>query len=417
MAANTPRAGDVGFGQPQEAVNAYGNVQFMDYDAYRNLCSKADNFHRVGILDDEDYVGAISDPRTVSIEVGNKLVPLVTPLEYEGGYDAQRAAALSGHAQAFLATLPVSSMIDGTLDNAKLSGGEGIGDDFSIIIEQPEVPGSDTEAVRCRVASFLSGMGPLVAREFIDPRVIEYEGHGPAWLSLYSFSFGPTEMALATPAASSYEDAWTEYCRDNGIDKMPDEKATGTFLFNPAQLIEHPEIVNALWEISEVGFGNILGMYHPVSMEETKQFFQDHLFADLTYTAVYFQEGEPICFGSLVFDINACEWLDAESTSLRKELALAEQNNEVAVWFSEIVSKGISGSQHVFQLLLDLAGRTHEKYRLMHESSNFASTYILPYGDKQVRKAPRVVHTRENQKHDRIDYWFLEREKTESTER
>jgi hypothetical protein len=376
--------------------------QVVDYVAYRDFCSIEDGFHHTGILSEEAYNVAVTDERTIFAQIGGRLLPAVVSLAFEDGYDSQRVKRLSDGREPKLASLPVAYMAQ---DISPVFVGPELDDNAAIVVEQPGL--TVDESVRRKVAEYFSGLGSMATGEFIDRRVKNIEGHATAWLSLYSLSFEASEAARQRPPAADFNEAWQQYCIDNDMDTQPKADATGTYLFTPEQLKERPDIVDGLWEISEAGFGDKLGKYHPVSMEETKQFFADHVLSDDTFTAIHFEDGKPSCFGSLVFDIDSCEWLNLASTSMQQELGAANHEGETPVWFSEIISRGIGQAHNIFQLFLDLGGRTHKSYRLLFESSNFASTYIPDMANAHVEQAERLTMIRPSERLDKMNYWYL----------
>lgn len=390
-----PLAPEVGEGRP-----------IVTYEAYRTLC-ESDCFHKVGVLEPDAYEAVVADDRTVYAEVESGLAPAIVAIEHESSYDAARTATLTGHEQVMFAALPFSRMFGPDSDTLNLSGGSGLGLDFAILIEEPlrdrQINGQERESV---LAS-LSSLGKLAANKFIDPRVADQPGHETASLALYSCSFKAHGESGREPA-HSLEEAWEQYCNERNIDKVPDENATGTFLLTGPQLRARPDMVDALWAITEKGFGDILGMHHPVSMEETKAVFAELALSDRSYASVDLEDGKPISWGSLLFNIDGCHWLNSQSSSLTQEIATANQQHEIPVWFSEIVSTRPMRSFKVLQLLLELAGRTQNDYRLLFESSNFASTYIVPFAEKQIGRSAAVESTREIEKLDQIDYWYVE---------
>lgn len=210
--------------------------------------------------------------------------------------------------------------------------------------------------------------------------------------------------------------AWQAHRLWNNLPAEPSAESKQTYLYTPDDLRTHPEIMNSLWAISEAGFNGFLGNQHPVSMAETREFFDAQLMSPSTVTVVRFDDGRPVCFGSMSFDPDESFWMNANAGPLYQELRLARENGQLPLFFSEIISeavgdrRGASYSAGVLSLIASLGAITGNSYRIMFESTNMSAMYIPPMVEKLLRRNTLMTFPEGSngvQQVAALDYWYV----------
>ncbi|HSX28232.1 MAG TPA: hypothetical protein VLF60_02170 [Candidatus Saccharimonadales bacterium] len=403
---------------PERAGESRETLPTFEYGDYRTLCdTETDAFRRIGILDADEYAEAMEDPRTIFCEIDGKLIPALTPLSYEQRYNAERTADMADVDEVMLLTIPLTRVREGALASEEaLIGGEGLPANTAILIEEPDsLIDGDREADHLAVSEWLAAFGQLEPHEFIDPRPKE-EGHETAWMGIYNLEVSSTqEIApekLEMSTVNAFIRSWQEYREEENLPPMPGEGSNDTYLFTAADLQTHPEIVDDLWSISQVGFGKVLGEHHPISMEVTKGFFTDHIQSENVFTAVRFVDGRPVCFGFMAPDMDHNDWLDCNSTLLGGDLDKAKQEGKQVAHFFELISKGAPGmalSTDVINLFLEVASRTRKDWHVVLESTNFSATYIPHMAEALIQALPSMDLTMPTKMVSRLDYWYLKK--------
>lgn len=408
---------------PNEGVPVFGeldNFPDIGFEEYRGLCdSETDNFRGVGLLTEEAFEDARADERTIYSVIDGRRVPTLVAVEHEPGYDADRTKQLTGDREAMLLSIPLRRIYEGALANpANVSGGHGVArDNIAVLIEQPEADQfGEPEVDKDMLLLMMSGaLGALEPHEFTDERINEddHPGHSPAWMGLYSYAYSPTEKALAKPRAETLGDAWDQYRNEHKMAELPVEgESDGTYLLTAEQLKANKTIVDGLWKITAHGFGEELGRYHPVSMEEGgKAAFEKLLMADGAYTAVRYHDGAPACFGLFSFDAKSWTWVRPDAEVMTGPAEEARLAGEQAVYFAALVSskEGLHLSGDVMGTLFDLCGRMHIDWRIVFESTNLSSLYIPMLATRGVEDSASVKEKEAVRELDRIDYWWATR--------
>jgi hypothetical protein len=396
------------------------------FEDYRQLCDQESaSFRHLGILSTDGYERALKDEGTIYEVVDGKKVPAIVSIVHEDGYDAERCKQLTHKDEIMFLALPLMHVYAGALREGNDNGSEIISKSVAIV---PESIGCYDDTHDSVIAA-LSAFGKLEAHEFLDERLMKRPGHESAWMALYGCTITPMThtsvvdeaipregvivSAEAKPfrAAKDFESAWLEYRSEKKLPISPDENSNEVYVFTPQQLRDNAGVKDGLWHITQQGFGDILGKYHPVSMEETKKSFESLLISDGTYTIVRFHEGKPACFGSISFDIDKYDWLNLNSKPMHEELESSRLKAEVPLLFSEIISssEGKSYSSSVFHLVTDLCARTGQSVRLLFESTNLSSCYIPAMVKRLLTQSDSVKMTNPEQdivEIARLKYWF-----------
>lgn len=393
-----------------------------EYVDYRVLCDYETNaFRHIGVQDPEAYRSAVADSRTVFVPIDGRLYPAAVPVGHEKMYASDRCRELTGKNEVLLLSLPLERVRDGQLAGENLVGGEGLSEDFAIIVEQHRPDGQEYDRDRDHesIAAQMRGFGELHPGEFVHELLLTKPEHRTAWMSMYEFSIKPIgadpERLAGLSADERLDHVWAEYKEERGLPSIPTEHSNETYLFTAKELRENPNIVEALWKIAEKGFGKILGAYHPVSMEFNREFFEGQILTDGIYTAVRYHEGKPVCFGSMAQNMDHNDWLDHTSTVLRDQSRDAVEKQQLMVHFFELISDsqtGLSFSPDVLKLYLELEGRAGQSCKVVFESTNLSSRYIPKIVQRQVDVSPYVMMDEPIRRIATLDYWYLTKDTT-----
>ena len=393
---------------PERAFNHETDDQdVVDFESYRELCDALDDFRKVGVQDEESYNAVLQDERTVFVEYGGSKMPLLAPLGYEKMYNEERCLAMTGKKQAMLLAVPFSH-----LEQMQLETLFAIDDDTVVIVEE-FVPTDDSVKLDQHDVSKLpfTNVQPF---DFKNPNLAAVPPHETAWMAAYGFHMEPTEGPSRTyeggPLASDIMSKWKEVCAQEERPELPGDDSTGTFLLSAEQLAERPDIIEQLWDISQIGFGEILGADHPISMEFNKQFFNKQIVADNTITAVHCVDGEVACFSFVGLDMKNNEWLNENSTVLKNMTSEAESRGEASVHVHELIGRGRKGMGYATKILktfFETISKTGYPYSVFFESTNMSSLYIPPLITRDIDRSETMAMTSDIQTLGKLSYWAL----------
>lgn len=371
------------------------------FEEYRRACD-ADSASSwiVGISDPPKYAAALEDGRTLFGCLDGRRAPVLAPIEYVDGYDAERCRSLTERQQVMVLTVPPSAVRRGALRREDLSGGRELTSDLAVVVASPD-------GARRRILSALAVLGDLEAREFRDPRLADQQGHETAWMALHSGSFAAGDRP-AERRAADIDEAWRHYCQDHRVDAVPAGGGDGPHLLDPGQLAASPALEEALWEIARTGFGGILGRYHPVAMDAGREAFTALLRAESARASLYYRDGRPVCFGLITFDPSRWHRVRGDSDALRRDLEDARAHGETPVYFTTLSSSaaGMGFAHRVIALLIDLFSRTGREHRVTFESTNLSATYIPRMVNRQAERAREVTLKTSLRLLDKVDYWY-----------
>jgi hypothetical protein len=378
----------------------------MSFSDYRELCDAVDGFRKIGIQDEESYESIIQDERTVFLEKPQYRVPLLAPIEYEKMYEEERCIAMTGKRNIMLLAVPFEQL----KNEPQVT--YAIDDDTAVIVEEfvsTENPANISE-------HDVSNL-PFVdvkAIDFRNPDLARYPGHETSWMAAYRFDMVPRgnkpKEYMDGILAVEILEAWSDICAEAGRPSTPDETSTGAFILSTEDLIHRPDIVDQLWEISQFGFGKVLGAHHPVAMEFNKQFFDKQIVAANTATGVYCVDGEVMCFGFLGLDMKNNEWLNENSSIMQKELKEAEAADKPLVHFHELIGKGRKGmgySTHILNAFFEATAKTGYAYSVFFESTNLSSTYIPPLIERNLSRSDEMEISSDINMIGKLSYWAL----------
>jgi hypothetical protein len=373
-----------------------------ELEPYRELCDEfGGSFRQVGLVcSPEAYSQALQDPQTICVELGGVLLPLLVPIEHVDGYDIARSKQLTGTEQTFLLTLPPILLGKGG-DQLHLPNLNML--DASVIVESPHLY---TEVLKEMMPELLSSVGTFVSEDFIDPRPQAREGYRTASLSIYDARYAAKdENGEVRPARNlSFKELFAEE-----LPEIPQINGKPILqLFDAPTLANSGnDLISEVWQLCADRF-DWLGEYHPVSIEDTKEFFMQILLNKNTNVIIRNDEqGEPASVGLFMDGVQDCFWLE-ESFLQAVEQDAARQHDRLHYFFG-IVNRGEDDAGYardIMALVSRLSARDGGTHRLVFESTNISSQYIPTMVRRYIRDEGLEVIT-PIKKLDQIDYWFL----------
>lgn len=384
-----------------------GESPTISFEAYREFCDSTDGFRKVGIQDEDSYEATLQNERTVFTDHEGQRIPLLAPLGDEKMYDEERCLIMSSKKNAMLLAIPIT-----LLENMQLDNLYDIGEDTLVIVEE-FVPIDESLPLDEHDTSLLPFMNAKPFN-FVNPNLLQHPHNATAWMAAYEFEMTPREGENKPyeggMLAEDIVAAWQAISEERGQPVFPGENSTGTFLLSSEQLAEKPEIIEQLWEISQIGFGKILGAHHPIAMEFNKQFFDKQIAATNTITAAHYVDGEIVCFGFVGLDMTNNEWINENSTAIKQEVTEAETTKKPLVHFHELIGRGEKGmgySSNILQTLFEATSRTGYSYSVFFESTNLSSLYIRPLIERNLKRSDKMEMSSDIKTLGKLSYWSL----------
>lgn len=386
-----------------DRTRKYGEIYdlpVMDFQSYRNMCDTGDpSFRALGIIfDPSTYEAAQSDYRTRWGSINGRRVPWLVPIEYAPGYDAQKSYELTGKSDTLFLSVPHY-----TLDEIDFSSSEPLTTDTAIIIETPENLYDQAKSTLQRIGLF----SDLHGEEFLDLKV-KKEANQPASMSMFEASLVPTEEYMAQTPQPNLDGAWRLYQQQRSESGDPVDRDNEAILFNGSELLkpENSELMNQLWKICESRFGE-LGEYHPVSMEESHDFFTEFLVDEGTTTIIKFENGRPVSFGFFMDNLDNCIWLSENFRQTKTKEAI--ENGQNVLYYPEIISAkdSHSQSQFVMKLHAKLTAMTQKPIKLLFESTNRSAGYVPFLVNRYISGSGSLNIVGQVEEIDRLHYWQL----------
>lgn len=377
-------------------------VPIASFEQYRTLCDSVDEFRKVGIQSELTYKNVIEDPNSLYVEFDGMQVPLLAPIDDEKMYQENRCKMLTEREDVRLLAVPLALL------DAQPGNPIRLPEHVAVIIEEFE-PTQDSHE--------LPGLFDAEGIEVIDfrnPDLAGFAGHETAWMASYkvtpvSESETPRrfEGGRVTPELMNL---WKAMREEKGEPTEIMEHATGVYFFSDQELVANPWVIDGLWGVSEKGFGENLGKGHPLSMEFSREFFDTQITAPDTMTAVYFENGEPLCFSFIAPNFSTSDWLNLESTAMQEYSRKAEESQRVPIHWYELISKGERGMGFgvaVLNEFMELAARSGYTYEVFFESTNLSSLYIPDMVASQVGATPGLHVEGEVEKIGQLNYWAI----------
>lgn len=379
------------------------------YEEYRRCMDEAtDDFRKVGIQDADSYYKICQDERTIYRTYRGMQMPVFAPIDHEKMYNQDRCMQMLDSKQIFLLSLPIDSLWD---ESAVAQ----LPDESAILVEEFVSPDSSPAGAEHALPAH-SNL-ELTAYDFKNPELMGMPDNETAWMAAYTLDISPAASSAKEFDSDSYSfrneaiAIWRQYCQENSRElEPPEEGADGTYILTAEELTRRPEIIDAMWEISEHGFGKILGAHHPVSMEFNRDFFDSQVKSPNSFTTIRYVDGEAVCFGFLGLDMDNNDWLNTDSTPMQAQMRSAQEAGRPMVHFYEIISKGERGvgySTDILDTFLLIASMTNYRYRVFFESTNLSALYIPQTAEKLASQSPHVRLDSPSRMLGKLSYWAV----------
>ncbi len=346
----------------------------FSWEEYRRVCDEqALGVRKVGLLDKDLAMASIRDPRTTIVNIGKNIIPVLTPIKYAAGYDAQRCSEIARTSigedikDIYYFCLPPNSIQDGPTKE-------------KLIAEL-----SKLRKEKCAIFFDFVEADAVTQQELLDLLTqsgVQYhevslqdsraeEAYRNVSINYYKVVLTSIESldgqdTIEERPNDIYE-AFSEACDQGEFEKFPNDGAT---LLKGQEIPD--ELVDQLWDIYQNRF-EWLGENHPISMEENKHEFVELLRNPQTVVCVYFVSSEPVCWTYGVLDPNAEVWLREEFIKEHIE------QDEVPFFFPGIVAKAdsIGGySEPTITFVAKIMAKTGKKFAVMFETTNLSEQYI-----------------------------------------
>lgn len=380
--------------------------EFLPFEAYRKLCDTVDDFRKVGIQDSVTYEAAVSDENSIMIETHFGTVPLLASIDTEKMYCAPRCSRLLDERGVKLLAVPIDIIRECVADGERVT----LPNNIAVIIEEFEnTSGSQFENLRDIVTN-----DDIEKVEFVNEDLIPFDNHSTAWMSAYTVvpgsDMGNKKFSNDIEFSNEIVASWKQMRQNDNLEREPNEQSTGVFYFSNEELQKRPDIIEGLWAVSSFGFGEKLGKGHPLSMEFNREYFDQQITSRATMTAMYIEEGEPLCFSFISPNFNENDWLNCESGTMKEFFQEAEDNGRVPLHWFELISKGERGmgyADKVLQEFMTLAARSGYDFQVFFESTNLSSLYIPDIVREQVQKTQGLSLRKDVTPIGKLNYYAL----------
>lgn len=382
----------------------YEGTPIATFEEYRTACDSIDQFRKVGIQNKETYDSLVNNPVAMMVSTNMGLMPLLAPIGLEKMYHKPRCEEILNRESVWLLALPAEILNQCMPDDYKIN----LPRDIAVIIEDF----SDDQASFRSLTHYLTG--DFVKKDFINDDLLNFSGHETAWMGAYSVvpgsDLGNRKFTSGLEFADDIVETWINERQADGLETEPDEQSSGVFYFSNEALDKRPDIVDGLWEVSSYGFGNKLGKDHPLSMEFNRESFDQQITAESAMTAVYFNNGEPLCFSFISPNFSESDWLNCNSRVLKGFLGEAAHNGRVPLHWHELISKGERGMNYadkVLQEFMKLAAKSGYDFQVFFESTNLSSLYIPDIVRNQINKTEGLIMRSDVRQIGKLNYYAL----------
>ncbi len=373
----------------------------LSFKKYRALCDAASegSYRKLGIIDLPSYKAAIQDSRTIFAAVlDEEMVPVLAAVSHVGGYDGKRAALLAGSDNMLLLCVPLALAVRVlTADIVGRAKGA------CVLIETPiEL----TEAAQKALPALftIDPYRPWQVHQFEDPRCPQDRQN--ANISMYEATFAALDSHNKLIPDSG--DSLIKTARQMQLEE-------GVRMISARDLHEDPHLLAELWDLCAHKF-DMLGQFHPVSMEETQSFFEKMLGGQHTYSLVRFAPDEkgtpkPVAHGFFMSDLSGAVWVN--DVYIDRTEAAAAKKHEKIIFFHGIVSRStpevtMHYSASIMRSMAHVAKQAGGRYRLLFESTNLSSTYVPRLVQQYTTNDPDgATLTQPIRRVTGVDYWYI----------
>lgn len=366
----------------------------VSYEAYRELCDglQPGLYRKTGIDSAENYEASLLSEKVRYIEINGQALPLFVPLEHAGGYNVEKTQELTGQEDIYALALPLRLLDESDIDLETYLTGLG----GAAVVVQTEA--SETAP---RQESLRENMTGWTVENFVNPDLPDENKN--ARITVYSGEFAALDGdgELIPDKGLSMQERFAAEKEERDLKDID--------LINGKTLRENPELFEQLWELHDDRF-TWLGQYHPVSMQESKEFFKSIVENEHTMSIVRYDYDEagnriPACHGCFIDDLGPIEWIN--------ERFAASQEGEQVLFFYGIASRSSPGktmhyAREIMELNSRLVQRGGGKTRLLFESTEISSMYIPRLVAQYAGEAPGGS-TMVDPVHpvSQVDYWYL----------
>lgn len=321
------------------------NEQLNDqpFSEYRDICADQD-YRATGILDEDKYAQALVDENTV-FSASYPGFPLVVDIGLVDGYDSDRIKKLLDSDDVRYVCLPPEKIEDQDIELIKRTVSQGT----KIVIE-------DVNKTKLGDTDTALHIGNTWG-----------ESTDPAWIALYV-----ADVALVENPGGMEE---------------PDVNCS---ISSGSELEQDETLSREVWGLFRDKFG-WLGDNHPVSMEDTEEFFRSVIHNPQTYTGIKRSpEGEVVAASIFMHDLEQCEWLDPKIIK-----TVLPDGSQSSLYFFGIAAKNsqdtVKHAEDLIKFQCNWEAGFGKGVKLIFESSELSSQYI-PEIVKQYIDSSGVYH-------------------------
>lgn len=356
---------------------SYGPNIALDFKEYRDFIDRATpGYRKIGLLDPNLADLSMKDARSLTFGFNSLVYPVFVPIDYVMGYDPNRCKELSKRdGECFYLSIS-SHMQNLGLDVQQLSrqiaerlkSGDSIFFDYSLSDES-------SKALLSTVFEPLSKF--LEPIDLKDPKA--KKDVKQASMALYSSELIQTDVSIP------YVGKEISQLNENYLGAYP-ENGFGVYGFSNLT----PQIINKLWLLFRERF-NKLGEFHPLSMEDTRETFDDLIEQNGVLVPVCFREGEPKAMSLVFTNPESCTWLNS---SFMKNMKSGQKGKEF-MFFGAIAAQndaeaGSFMREIIFEFTKDLATIGRNIW-LLYETSNRSERVIPKYTNLFVKESGRFT--------------------------
>jgi hypothetical protein len=343
----------------------------FDWEKYREIAdAHCDGARKVGLIDKTSAEESTKDPRTVSIEVEGMDFPAIVPIEYAEGYDPQRTREFVGNtggnsSEVYYYCVPPDLIDESQMEQiAELIKNQN-SDDFFVYFDYD----AKKQRVKEQFEAVISKLGRQISSiPLYDPQVSERNQQ--ASIGLYATSAHRTEVAKKIGGSNlSIFGEFQKALKSGEYEKFPEN---GTTLLKGSEIDN--DLRDKMWNIY-LGRFQDLGEYHPITMEDTREGFENLIDDPSTTCSITFKDADPVCWMCFCTSVDECEWLNQ---NFFDEGNLHMSSDEELLFFPEIVARAdtIGFAKPTLQLATEIASRTGRDYKVVFESTNRSAGYI-----------------------------------------
>lgn len=351
--------------------SAERNINVFDFEPYRDYCDAVTvGARKLGLLDKELALKAISDPRSIVVENQGHIIPAFVPFEYAAGYDQERSMKIVEdkgvpYEGIFYFCLPPSNIPEDQLGNvSKALAGKNV----AIFFDHSQND-RQTETIIAKVVQ--DAMLYYQEAGLIDKRT---GNDSKASISLYTTKANLTDRP-DIPIQLSFSSAYNYFVAAGKNQKYP---RRGVSVFSGSEISNHRELQEQIWQLYQSRF-QWLGEEHPLSMEDAEEEFFGQIQNPNTEIFVNFSEGKIVGVMDTMTRPEDIYWLNP---GFFENLTLEE--NRKILFIPGIVAdpRHLGQSGPLITKLCEMASCTGNDYKIIFENTNLSELYVPKLGHR-----------------------------------